>query len=130
MAIQVASWRAPRAAAPTPRVRRLFTIEHAALAAALASGCALLVARGWSVGQIRWLSLKVGLIVFLLVPLEGFHAYVCHVWIPAAQRSTAWDAERRLERGMGMEEMIRTLGIPLLGIAVPLIVWLSLRKPF
>ena len=115
---------------PRQRLRTLFAVEHLAFLVTLASGFALLVSHGWNVGQIRWLSLKVGLVVFLLVPLEGFHAYVCHVWIPAALRSEDWDAERRLERGVGMEEMIRTLSMPLLGLAVPLIVWLSLRKPF
>jgi hypothetical protein len=38
--------------------------------------------------------------------------------------------ERRVERGIGMEEMIRTLAIPLLGVAVPLLVWLSFKRPF
>jgi hypothetical protein len=52
------------------------------------------------------------------------------VWIPRALRGSGVLAERALERGVGMEDMIRTLSIPLLGMAVPLIVWLSLRKPF
>ena len=68
--------------------------------------------------------------MFLIVPLEGFHAFVCHAWLPQARRWGGAMGERRVERGVGMEEMIRTLGIPLLGLAVPLMVWLSVKKPF
>jgi hypothetical protein len=52
------------------------------------------------------------------------------VWIPRARRIAGPSRERQIERGAGMEEMIRTLAIPLLVLAVPIIVWLSLRKPF
>lgn len=109
---------------------RLFAAEHAGLLLALLTGVALMAVHGWGLGHPRWLALKIGLTAFLIVPLEGFHAFVCHVWLPAARRLTGPMGERRVERGVGMEEMIRTLGIPLLGMAVPLILWLSYRKPF
>src|SRR5207247_586517 len=35
-----------------------------------------------------------------------------------------------LARGIGMDDMIRALAAPLLGIGVPLIVWLSVKHPF
>lgn len=75
----------------------------------------------------RWLHLKLGLTAFLLVPLEAFHAYVNHVWIARALRD---GSARLLERGVGLDDMVRTLAIPLLGAAVPLLFWLSLRRPF
>lgn len=104
--------------------------EHASLALAILSGFALMSVHGWRLAHPRWLAVKVGLVVFLLVPLEGFHAFVCHVWMPAARRERGALQARRLERGVGMEEMIRTLGIPLLGAALTIILWLSFRKPF
>ncbi|HET9317195.1 MAG TPA: hypothetical protein VFQ51_16500 [Vicinamibacteria bacterium] len=75
----------------------------------------------------RWLHLKLGLVVFLLLPLESFHAYVNHVWIARALRE---GSARLLERGTGLDDMIRSLAVPLLGTAVPLLLWLSLRSPF
>ena len=113
------------------RAQRLFLAEHVALAALLATGLALMALRGWGLGRARWLGLKVGLAVFLVVPLEAMHAYVCHVWIARGLRQTpAPPLAKGLVRGAGMEEMIRTLAIPLLGLSVPLLVWLSVAKPF
>jgi hypothetical protein len=110
--------------------RRLFAVEHGALLLAIVTGFFLMSLHGWRLSHPRWLGLKVGLVVFLLVPLEGFHAFVCHAWLPQARRWGGVMGERRVERGIGMEEMIRTLAIPLLGMAVPLLVWLSFKRPF
>ena len=59
------------------------------------------------------------------------HAWVCHVWIARGLRQTAAPPfSKDLARGIGMDDMIRALAAPLLGVAVPLIVWLSAKKPF
>ena len=101
------------------------------LALALASGLAMMLERGWFPGRARWFGLKLGLVVFLLIPLEAMHAYVCHVWIARGLRETAAPPfSKDLARGIGMEDMLRALAIPLLGLAVPLLVWLSIFKPF
>jgi hypothetical protein len=113
------------------RVWPLLAVEHAGLALALIAGLALLETRGWGPGRARWLGLKLGLTLFLVVPLEAMHAWVCHVWIARGLRHTvAPPFSKDLARGIGMDDMIRALAAPLLGIGVPLIVWLSLRKPF
>ena len=113
------------------RVRPLLAVEHLALAIALAAGFALLESRGWGFGRARWLGLKLGLTLFLVLPLEGMHAWVCHSWIARGLRQTiAPPFSKDLERAIGMDDMIRALAAPLLGVGVPLIVWLSLRKPF
>jgi hypothetical protein len=112
-------------------MRALIAAEHASLALALLTGVALMALRGWSLGHARWLGLKAGLIVFLLVPMEGMHAYVSHVWIARGLRDTAAPPfSKDLARGIGMEDMLRALALPLLGLAVPLLVWLSVWKPF
>ncbi len=101
------------------------------LAVALLSGALLMLTRGWTLAHARWLGLKIGLIVFLLIPMEGMHAYVSHVWIRRGLRDTeAPPFSKDLVRGIGMEDMLRALAIPLLGFAVPLLVWLSVWKPF
>jgi hypothetical protein len=113
------------------RVHPLLAVEHAGLALALLAGLALLEARGWGPGRARWLGLKLGLTLFLVVPLEAMHAWVCHVWIARGLRQTTVPPfSKDLARGIGMDDMIRALAAPLLGVGVPLIVWLSLRKPF
>jgi len=105
--------------------------EHAALALLLASGAALLLHHGWGLGHARWLALKVGLVVFLVVPLEAFHAFVCHRWLARGLGQTAAPPfSRDLERAIGMDDMIRVLAVPLLGLGLPVILWLSVARPF
>jgi hypothetical protein len=88
-------------------------------------------ARGMAVGRYAWLDLKLGLVVFLLVPLEGMHAWVNHGWIERGLRETAaLPFSRDLERGIGMDDMVRTLSALLLGAALPFLVWLSVSEPF
>jgi hypothetical protein len=112
-------------------LRRLIEAEHAFLLLALATGLALMVGRGWAPRHARWFGLKLGLVVFLLVPMEAMHAYVSHSWIARGLRETeAPPFSKDLARGIGMEDMLRALAIPLLGLAVPLLVWLSVFKPF
>ena len=113
------------------RVRPLLAVEHAGLAMALLAGLALLEARGWGPGRARWLGLKPGLTLFLVVPLEGMHAWVCHVWIARGLRQTpAPPFSKDLARGIGMDDMVRALAAPLLGVGVPIIMWLSVKHPF
>jgi hypothetical protein len=101
------------------------------LALALATGLALMIGRGWAPRYARWFGLKLGLVTFLLVPMEGMHAYVSHRWIERGLRETAAPPfSKDLARGIGMEDMLRALAIPLLGLALPLLVWLSVFKPF
>jgi hypothetical protein len=67
----------------------------------------------------------------LVLPLEAMHAWVCHVWIDRGLRQTpAPPFSKDLARGIGMDDMIRALAAPLLGVAIPLIVWLSVSRPF
>ena len=113
------------------RLQPVLAAEHAALALVLLSGLFLMWARGWGIGHPRWLAVKLGLVLFLLLPLEGMHAYVAHVWVRRGLRQTPQPPYARdLRRGLAMDEMVRTLWLVLLGPGVPLLVWLSLRKPF
>jgi hypothetical protein len=86
-------------------------------------------ALGLRLGQREWLDLKLGLVAFLVLPLEGMHAWVNHTWIARGVREPPAFA-RDLERGVAMDDMLRTLSAVLLGVGVPLLVWLSVRRPF
>lgn len=122
---------APAELAARRRLSRVLEIEHGAFVVALATGGLLMAHRGWGLGHARWLALKLGIVVFLVVPLEAMHGYIAHVWIVRGLRQTAAPPfAKDLERGLGIEEMLRALAVPLLGLGLPLIVWLSLTKPF
>ena len=55
------------------RLQPALLAEHVALAVLLASGFVLLRHHGWGLGHARWIALKVGLVAFLVVPLETIH---------------------------------------------------------
>ncbi len=113
------------------RLQPLLLLEHAAFVIALAAGVGLLVQRHWGLGQARWLAVKVGLTLFLLVPLEAMHAWIAHGWIARGLRQTeAPPFSKDLVRGIGMDDMLRALAAPLLAASLPLLTWLSLRKPW
>jgi len=111
-------------------MRPLF-LEQAAFALLLLSGALLMQSYGWSPTRARWLGVKLGLVVFLFVPLEGMHGWIAHAWIAPGLRASGGGAfAKALVRGLGVEEMIRTLELVLLTPAVALLVWLSVWKPF
>ena len=113
------------------RVRSLIIVEHGAFVLALAAGLALLWHRHWGLGHARWLAVKIGLTLFLLVPLEAMHAWIAYAWIaPGLRQTPAPPFAKDLVRGIGMDDMLRALAAPLLLAALPLLVWLSLRKPW
>jgi hypothetical protein len=93
-------------------------------------------ARGWGIDYPRWLSVKLGLVVFLIVPLEAMLVYVGFVWIRPGLAESGHGIEsvgpfsKALTRGLSMETMIRTIAIVLLGIGIPMLLWLSIAKPF
>ncbi len=111
-------------------MRPLF-VEQGALLLALLSGVLLMQVHGWGLTHARWLGVKVSLVAFLLVPLEAMHAWVAWLWLrPGLRESRAGEFRKPLLRGLAVEEMLRTLELLLLTPGVPLLVWLSLRKPF
>jgi hypothetical protein len=113
------------------RLRAVVLVEHLGLAMALLSGLALMEVLDLRVGRHPWLDVKLGLVAFLVLPLEGMHAWVNHAWIARGLRATpAPPFARELERGIALDDMVRTLSAVLLGVGVPLLVWLSVREPF
>ncbi len=113
------------------RLQPLLALEHIAFLLLLITGVLLMREHGWGLTRARWLTLKLGLVAFLVVPLEGMHAFIAHGFIARGLRQTpAPPLAKDLLRGLGVEEMLRALAIPLFGIGLPLILWLSLRRPF
>ncbi len=110
------------------RFHGLIALEAAAFAVVLVTGYALMRLYGWSLAYPRWLALKIGVVVFLFLPLEAFLAYVGATWIGPGLRAAP--PARELGRGAAMQEMVWAIAVPLAGLALPLVVWLSLAHPF
>jgi hypothetical protein len=128
LAAQALWWTRPRTGDDRARRRTLLAVtrvQHVAFALLVLGGAVMLLRASPALAHERVLHLKLGLTAFLLVPLEAFHAYVCAAWIGPGLRDRG--RARDLERGLGLDDMVRSLQIPLFGLAVPLLVWLSLR---
>jgi hypothetical protein len=112
------------------RLRPVVLVSHLGFVLLVGSGLLAAQAAGLHLGQTRWLGLKAGLTAFLFAPLVAFHAWVNHVWIARGLRQTpAPPFSKDLRRGLGMDDMGRTLMGVFFAVAVPLAVWLSLARP-
>jgi hypothetical protein len=107
---------------PSRLLVRLFALEHVSLLIALALGAGLTLALGWGLGHARWFGAKLGLVLFLVLPMEGIHAYASFLLARAEGRLQ--------ERGFSVEEMIRTLEAVVLLPALAFMAWASLTHPF
>ncbi len=113
------------------RLSTLATCSHAALAGALLTGAASMRARGWSFSHPGWLGVKLLLTLGVVAPLEALHAWTLQTWMRRGLRDTqAPPFSQGLRRAVAIEEMLGMLALPLLGLALPLILWLSLSRPF
>ena len=127
-----ARWRGPEHELDSRRRwHRLRHLEAVAFALGLGLGFALMTLHGWRIGYPRWLSAKLGLVAFLLTPLEGFRVYVTLFWLgPGLHATAAPPFAKEMERACSMEKMLGALSLPLLVIALPLVLWLSWARPF
>jgi hypothetical protein len=101
------------------------------LGAAVVSGLLAMDRLGWSPAWPRWFGVKLGLVLFLVIPLEAFQAWVGLAWLgPGLEETQAPPFSRRLERALSMQDMLWALSALLLGVTVPGLVWLSFARPF
>jgi hypothetical protein len=114
--------------------RRWHGVRHAEavlLGLGLLAGYLLMQAHGWRLGYPRWLSTKLGLVAFLLVPLEGFRVYITLAWLgPGLKATAAPPFAKELDRARSMEDMLGALSLPLLVLGLPIVLWLSWSRPY
>jgi hypothetical protein len=110
------------------RFQPLIAIQFASFALVLVTGYLQMRSHGWSLAYPRWLALKIGIVAFVFVPLEAFLAYVAAFWIRPGL--DAGPASRQLERGASMQGMAWAIALPLGVLALPVVLWLSLARPF
>jgi hypothetical protein len=115
-------------------LRKAPTLLHwrlVSLGVAVVSGTLAMDRLGWSPAWPRWFGVKLGLVLFLIVPLEAFQAWVGLAWLgPGLEETKEPPFSRRLQRALSMQDMLFALSALLLGIAVPGLVWLSFKRPF
>jgi len=113
------------------RGQKVIAVSAGAFGLVLQSGYALMRLHGWSLAYPRWLALKIGLVLFLFLPLEGFLAYVGACWVaPGLRRTPSPPFAQELARAASMQQMVWAIAVPLLGLALPFVIWLSLARPF
>jgi hypothetical protein len=109
----------------------LLRVRLVALGVSVVSGLLAMDRLGWSPAWPRWFGVKLGLVLFLVIPLEAFQAWVGLAWLgPGLEETVAPPFARRLERALSMQDMLWALSALLLGVAVPGLVWLSFARPF
>ena len=110
----------------------LRVVEAASFAAALGAGLLLMQALGYRLGYPRWLSAKLGLVAFLLVPLGGFRVYLSAAWLgPGLRASSRSVIFARTSSGRcRWRRCCRPLPCPCSCSGCPAILWLSLARPF
>jgi hypothetical protein len=135
----VHAWRLLRARRRAPEIYlevlrsglALLRLRLVALGLAVVSGLLAMERLGWSPAWPRWFGVKLGLVLFLVIPLEAFQAWVALAWFgPGLEETMAPPFSRRLERALSMQDMLWALSSLLLGAAVPGLVWLSWARPF
>ena len=108
------------------RCHSLRYLEAVAFALGLGLGLVLMTLHGWRLGYPRWLSAKLGLVAFLLVPLEAFRLYLSLAWLrPGLRQTKAPPFSQDLARAISMDDMLQALAVPLLLLALPTVLWLS-----
>jgi hypothetical protein len=113
------------------RFQWLRHLEAVAFALGLGLGLALMGLHGWRIGYPRWLSAKLGLVAFLLVPLEAFRVYLSLAWFtPGLRQTAAPPFAQDLARAISMDDMLQALALPLMLLGLPTILWLSWARPF
>lgn len=109
----------------------MIALSALSFAVTLSSGYALMRLHGWTLAYPRWLALKIGLVLFLFLPLEAFLTYVGVCWVaPGLRRTLRPPFAQELTRAASMQQMVWAIAVPLLGLALPLVIWLSLARPF
>ena len=110
------------------RFDRGVTVEHVAFPLLLASGLLMVWIAGWSLTQVSWLTIKLGIVVVIVVPMELVDYYISHFDGNKA-RIRATGNTQRYEAMMRFHWLFFRVTTPLIVVFVPLLFYLAVTKP-
>ncbi len=102
-------------------------LEHVSFLVLLPSGWYLMTSMGYKLAM-GWLAAKVAIVVFVLIPLEVFDIWLSHWQVPRThlRRVENPDAYARAVR---LHNIFLVVGMAVVGICIPAILWLVVFKP-
>lgn len=111
------------------RFDRGVIIEHVAFPLVLASGLLMVWLAGWSWRDVNWLSLKLGIVFIIFVPMEVFDYYLSHFGGNKRRIRIKGDTGR-YEAMTRLHWQFFRLSTPLVIVLVPILFYLAVTKPF
>jgi Predicted integral membrane protein (DUF2269) len=103
-------------------------LEHIAFPFVLLSGLLLVWLAGWSWQEVNWLSLKLGIVLFIFVPMEIVDYYLSHMG-GNKRKIRATGNSSRYEALTQFHWRFFRVSTPLIIVLVPLVFYLAVTKP-
>jgi hypothetical protein len=110
------------------RFDRGVILEHVAFPLVLASGLLMVWLAGWSWREVNWLSLKLGIVFLIFVPMEILDYYLSHFGGNKKNIRLAGDAGR-YEAMTRLHWQFFRVSTPLVIVFVPVLFYLAVTKP-
>jgi multidrug efflux pump subunit AcrB len=110
------------------RFDRGVVLEHVAFPLVLASGLLMVWLAGWSWQGLNWLSMKLGIVLIIFVPIETVDYYISHLG-GNKRKIRATGNTARYEAMTRFHWQFFRLTTPLIVVLVPLVFYLAVTKP-
>ncbi len=110
------------------RFDRGVIIEHVAFPLLLATGVLMVWLAGWAWQDVNWLSLKLGIVFIIFVPIEIMDYYLSHFGGNKKKIRVAGNAER-YEAMTRLHWQFFRVSTPLVIVFVPILFYLAVTKP-
>lgn len=103
-------------------------LEHFAFPLVLITGLLMVWLAGWSWQQVNWLTLKLGIILLVFLPIEFLDYYLSHFGGNKRKIRRAGNP-RRYERMMRLHWNFLRVSTPLVIVFIPALFYLAVTKP-
>lgn len=103
-------------------------LEHFAFPLVLITGLLMVWLAGWSWQQVSWLSLKLGIVLLVFIPIEILDYYLSHFG-GNKRRIRAAGNNQRYERMIRIHWKFLRISTPLVLVFIPVLFYLAVTKP-
>ncbi|MEJ2382399.1 MAG: DUF2269 family protein [Gammaproteobacteria bacterium] len=109
-----------------------FWVEHLGLLMLLGSGVLLVIVYGHPALEWTWLRLKLALVLCVIVPIEVVDIWFGHVRLPRwfSRRESTVVRKEPYDAYEAYERKFVPVSLPILLVAIVLVLWLAVAKPF